>query len=88
MDDDLAQAMTALRGVMLARHRDWGEHPQDAWMWGIVHGWDCEQAHGHDGGPGCVDGRAMDELAARYGWDADRVAQLRRYRAAFRAAFD
>lgn len=49
---------------------DWGENHRNAWIYGIVLGWD---------------GDSMDEQARRHRWSPDDVARLRRLHAAYRA---
>jgi hypothetical protein len=57
----------------IATHsRDYGNDPTDAWVYGIVCGW--------DDGPD-DDSRAMIELAEKHGWTEDDVARLRRLHA-------
>lgn len=53
---------------------DWAESRAMAWVWGIVHGWDDADD------PECD---AMDEVSARFRWDPDAVARLRRLHAEF-----
>jgi hypothetical protein len=50
---------------------DWGQSPDTAWIYGIAVGWD---------------GPAMAELAAKHGWSAQKVANLRKLRRYYRAA--
>ena len=55
----------SLRLALAQSSRDWSTAGVDAWIWGIVHGW----------------GEALDDVAARHGWDAETVARLRRLHA-------
>ncbi len=48
-------------------------HHRDAWIWGIVHGWDNDDPNED----------AMSEVAETHGWSADEVARLRRLHAKF-----
>ena len=54
----------------------------DAWLWGALAGWDCEETHEHL--PHCF--LAMVEVAEQHQWDVVDVARLRGLRAAIRAA--
>jgi hypothetical protein len=51
--------------------RDWAADERDAWVWGIVLGWDAASMH---------------ELATKFGWTAFTVARLRRLRQKFMIA--
>jgi hypothetical protein len=85
---DLRAALGSLGSCLAFHSRDWGEHPRDAWIYGIAIGWDCEDGrddpdHEHDdicGGAG-----GMLEMAGRHGWTDDEVARLRSYREAVAA---
>ncbi|MGA4896717.1 hypothetical protein ACPCAJ_01960 [Streptomyces griseoincarnatus] len=77
----LAAALDGLHTLIATSSRDWGQYRVDAWIWAVLCGWDCEDATHTDT---CVHG-ALEEQAARHGWDADTVAKARRYRAAVRA---
>jgi hypothetical protein len=78
----LAEVFESLATLLATNARDWGAHWDDAWLWAVLCGWDCEQAVHTDA---CTHG-AMEELVAKFGWDAETVARLRRYRAAVLAA--
>lgn len=82
----LPDALDGLERIVATSSRDWGEYRVDAWLYGVLVGWDCEEDHEHD--DTCGDGAAMDEMAAKHGWDAATVAKLRRYRAAVRVALE
>lgn len=80
----LAEVFESLDRVLTSSSRDWGEYWADAWLYGVLTGWDCETPHEHD--DVCGDGGAMRELTQKHGWDDEAVSRLRRYRAAVRAA--
>lgn len=61
----------ALRSAMTLSSMDWGASADTAWIYGI--------AVGHDG-PG------MAELAKKFSWSAQKVANLRKLRRYYRAA--
>lgn len=87
--EDLAEALTRLSGALATHSRDWGQDRLDAWLWGLLCGWDCEDHlvwPDHVHGEHCADAGAMREVAARHGWSDEDVARLRRYRAALLAS--
>ena len=53
--------------------RDWAAHRRDAWIWGIVCGWDDE---------------SLAELQERFQWEDGEVDRLKRLRVAFVEAHD
>lgn len=61
----------ALRDLLAFSSRDWAAVKGDAWLWGIVFGWDSDD----DDDDGL---NAMTEVAARHRWDEHDVARLRR----------
>lgn len=76
----VAEALDRCGAMVATDSRDWSLGRNDAWLYGLLCGWDCEDDHEHDdvcGGDG-----AMREVAARHGWSTEDVARLRRYRAA------
>lgn len=67
-----AEAMSSLRRMMALHSRDWSEHANDAWMYGILLGW--------GGDPDDPDSEgAWAELADRHGWDAVALARLQAF---------
>lgn len=72
----------ALRRIIATSSNDWSLHPGDAWLYGIVIGWDTDP----DDvilDPGEDPESAMQEVAARHGWCEDAVARLRLLHAKF-----
>lgn len=59
------KAKDSVASCMAFSSRDWSIDRRDAWMWGIVHGWDDE---------------SMTEIAALHNWRCDDVDRLRRLR--------
>jgi hypothetical protein len=59
-DEDPKAAIADL--MAMADGRDWSEDHHDAWLWGIVHGWDESE---------------IDAVTSKHGWSADDVAHLR-----------
>ena len=64
------EAVNSARFVMATHSRDWSVNGRDAWLWGIINGWDDPDEDPDD--------EAMAEIATAHGWDAVDVARLRR----------
>lgn len=58
----------SLSRTMAFSSRDWSINREDAWMYGIVCGWDSE---------------SLAELKQRHGWTDDQVARLDRLHGAW-----
>jgi len=74
----------ALRRIIATSFNDWALHRGDAWLYGIVLGWDSDPddvilEDGED------PAAAMREVAARHGWTDHDVARLRQLHAKFNA---
>lgn len=69
--------IASIQSTLAFDSRDWGKDRADAWLWGIVIGWDGDPENGEDS--------AMDEVAALHGWDAEAVARLRILHERFKA---
>lgn len=69
--------MAALHDAIVFNSRDFAESKFEAWIYGIVVGWDDEDDETGDAG-------AMDEVAAKVGWTAQEVATLRKLRTRWR----
>uniref|UniRef100_UPI003F499455 hypothetical protein n=1 Tax=Nonomuraea sp. CA-251285 TaxID=3240002 RepID=UPI003F499455 len=83
---DLRDALESLWHATALSSRDWTASSVDAWLWGIVHGYDCCERP--DGGhteecTGVDPLTAPGGIAERYDWREHKVAALRRYNAAF-----
>lgn len=72
----LKDVASSLEGVLAQSPRDWSLSKYDAWIYGIVNGWDSSDP-GED---------AMSEVAARHRWDEATVQRLQELHAAFRKA--
>jgi hypothetical protein len=81
---DLRAALRSITARITTSAADFSTYEPDAWVYGIAVGWDCEEDHGHD--DICGGTAAMDELAARHGWDEAAVARLRGHRKAYATA--
>jgi hypothetical protein len=80
----LPEVFESLDRVLTTSSRDWGEYWADAWLYGVLVGWDCEERHEHD--DVCGGDAAMRGLAQQHGWSEETVARLRRYRETVRRA--
>jgi len=80
------EALNAMTRAMATNVRDWGADRMDAFLWGVLLGWDCDEQHEHDE-IDCSLG-AMDEIAARHDWDARQVQRVRSLHRAVLAAAD
>lgn len=74
----LADVLEAVNRAMATDSRDWGMARGDAWLYGVLVGWECDDQHEHNE----IDcGGALDEMAIRHGWTTahvDRIRALRR----------
>jgi len=55
----------SLHSCLVHHARDWAANRRDAWLWGIIVGWDDE---------------SLDELKKDFGWDDETIARLKRLR--------
>lgn len=87
---DLREALESLRLSLALSDRKWADTREDAWLWGILQGWECPGAplRHEDACDGTCDhaGGALHVLTARYGLSAPHIEALRRYSAAIMAA--
>ena len=77
--NDIGEALDSVHRQIVFHARDWAPSPHDAWLYGLVVGWDDEDGITEDND-------AMAELAERHGWDDEFVALLRRRHAALEVA--
>lgn len=71
--------LEALHDSVAFSSMDWGEARDVAWIYGIVCGWDADDADEES---------AMPEVAAKFGWTGEQVARLRALHASFEALKD
>lgn len=68
---DEENPLDSLHSCLVFSPRDWSNCKRDAWIYGIIVGWDgdgvCEPADS-----------AINEIAARFNWPEEEVARLRR----------
>lgn len=60
--------LESLRSAIVFSSRDWSSCKRDAWIYGIVVGWDDE---------------AFEELSIKHHWDKDTGERLKRLRQAY-----
>lgn len=76
----VAETLIAAGRMVTSDSRDWSLSRSDAWLYGLLLGWECDEQHEHDwicGGDG-----ALREVAARHGWGEGDIVRIRRFRAA------
>jgi hypothetical protein len=61
----------SLGNVVACSSRDWSKARGDAWLYGIIRGWDDD---------------SIAELAPRWEWNEDDVARLKRLHARYKAS--
>ncbi|MYS16126.1 hypothetical protein [Streptomyces sp. SID4982] len=83
---DLADVLEWLRSAVVSSGRDYAYNSSDAWIFGVLVGWECEESHEH--GPTCKAETLLSTLAKTHGWREDYVARLREHRAIVRAALE
>ncbi|MEV0691801.1 hypothetical protein [Streptomyces sp. NPDC050388] len=77
------EALASLHRTMAHDPRDWALDKRDAWLWGIVCGWECEAQHDHD--VVCGRDNPLRQVAARHRWPNEDVERLKTYRRAVAA---
>ncbi|RSS37458.1 hypothetical protein [Streptomyces sp. WAC08241] len=75
-------ALLSLRHRVRHLDRDWAQNADDAAIYALLIGWDCEQQHQHTGD--CP--AAMDGIAEKHRWHPGVVQALRRHRTALAKA--
>ena len=71
-NDDLLCPFESLETAIACHSRDWSTHHRDAWIWGIVCGWDEA---------------SMIELREQHHWDDKTVDRLKHLHAKFKASW-
>lgn len=77
-EPSFGEVLEAMTGAMATNVRDWGADRMDAFLWGVLLGWDCDEQHDESQ---CEE-NAMASIAARHGWDARQVERVRSFRRA------
>jgi hypothetical protein len=83
----VADVLDTLARILAGDPRDWSLDRGDAWLWGVLLGWDCED---HPVAVGCDETctNALVSVAERHGWNDVEVDVLRKMRATIREARD
>jgi hypothetical protein len=68
-----ADAIESARTVMTFSSRDWSANHRDAWLYGIIVGWDDD---------------AISEVARKHGWPPDEIRRLKALHAALSECAD
>lgn len=76
----IVETLGRAAGMMATDSRDWGRDRGDAWLYGLLVGWGCEEQHDHD--ELCGGQAALRVVSAQHGWTPDDIARIRRFRAA------
>lgn len=79
----MGDPMNALHDAIVFNSRDFATTKFEAWIYGIVVGWDDEDDDG-DERDATGEGSAMNSVAAKVGWTEQNVAHLRRLRAGWK----
>lgn len=64
---------SALESALNCDPRDWARNPKDAWIYGIIVGWDDD---------------ALEEVARQFFWTGSATIRLKELHAAFKEAHD
>lgn len=70
---NLVEALESAGSAMATSSRDQAQDSHDAWVWGIICGWE----ESDDLADECI-----KELQAKHHWDQETVDRMRRYRTA------
>jgi hypothetical protein len=62
-----ATALESAHNVMVFGSRDWGAHRRDAWLYGLIVGWDSDPVDGPE---------VLAEVASDHDWPPAEVARL------------
>ena len=68
----MGNVFDSLHSLLVFSSRDAGANEEDAWLYGIIVGWEDE------------DGSAMNELREKFRWDDQTVLELRSLHTEFR----
>lgn len=72
----ITDAGQSLKNAIACHSRDWSTHPRDAWIFGIVCGWD-----------GDSDSDCFSSLQKEHGWIDEAVVRLKRLHVQFNERF-
>jgi hypothetical protein len=83
-----AEAIHVAHRIMACSSRDWSLHADDAWLYALIVGWDCElpeHASGDHDPIDCSGPNHLESFAERFGWTEGGIAKLRKQRRALAA---
>lgn len=65
------KCLESIKSCLAFHSRDWFVNSRDAWLYGIVHGWDDE---------------TLAEAQVKFGWTPETVARIKRLHKEFESA--
>jgi hypothetical protein len=68
MGEKMSECKDSLKGCLVFNSRDWANNKRDAWLYGIIVGWDEE---------------SFAELKLKHRWPDEQISRLKRLRAEF-----
>jgi len=73
MSKETTKPLESLERALAFDSRDWSQNKRDAWIYGIICGWENE-----DSLPGEKEDDAVDEICEKHGFDKVRLKELRK----------
>lgn len=73
MSKETIKPLESLQRSLAFDSRDWAQGKRDAWIYGIICGWENEDPLEGETGE-----EAIDEICKKHGFDKNRLKQLRR----------
>lgn len=70
----MSNLFRSMHDMMNFSSKDWALEKEDAWLYGIVVGWDADDPDDPD------DSSCMLELQRHHGWSDEAIVKLRRFR--------
>lgn len=84
--EDAAGTLDKLHHRITTSSYDFGQHPDDARLYAVLVGLECEQDHQHDPEQiTCAGSVPLLTAAMRFGWTTDQVRAIQAERASIRA---
>lgn len=77
----VSSAIHDVRNHMRVDSRDWAADRHDAYLYGVLIGWGCQEQHDHDHDDDCGGDAALLEVASKHRWNEHRIAYVRKMRA-------
>lgn len=79
----VANVIRLVHRIMACSSQDWSLHADDAWLYALLVGWDCELPEHADGTHDeidCSGPNHLEDFAERFGWTEGGIANLRAQR--------